>query len=564
MGTLTDKRAEREKLAAALHERWLRDARKRHSSPYGGLYEFVKDHWHILEPATPFVDGWPLMALCQHLEAITRKDWIELDGVPRPFNRFLGNVPPGFMKSLLVNVFWPAWEWGPMNMPHLRYVTFSYAAYLTERDNRRFLDLIQSQLYQSLYGQVFELRKAGETKISTDKMGWKLATSFGGVGTGERGDRVILDDPHNVKDAESEKVRTGVVTWFREAMSNRLNNLRESVVIVIMQRVHENDVSGEIISARLPYVHLMIPMEFEAGRRCQTPIGWCDPREEEGELAWDGRFPDSELDQFRSRPFMWAGQYQQSPEPRGGAIIKRDYWRPYPIVPGARMKEVPDFVLASADTAYTEKEINDPTGFTIWGLFYPKIPTDPFRILLLNAWRKHLQIHGPTVEKGATEPLHEYVRRAQPQWGICEWIMHDCRRFHVDKLIIENKASGIDVVNEIKRLCGNNAWGVEAVTPDGDKTARAQAAVSFFVDGLVYAPAEVDDAGNYDFREWAQLAIDEAAIFPNGTYKDVTDSMTQAFRYIRKNNLVYRSEERAEIEREMRSQKHKSEPLYPI
>src|SRR4051812_6775277 len=88
----------------------------------GGLLRFVKFFWPILEPQTKFVDGWPLQAICAHLEAVTFGD----------VNRLLMNVPPGFMKSLLTDVFWPAWEWGPMNMPHLRYVAFSYSASLTE------------------------------------------------------------------------------------------------------------------------------------------------------------------------------------------------------------------------------------------------------------------------------------------------------------------------------------------------------------------------------------------------------------------------------------------------
>ena len=110
--------------------------------------------------------------------------------------RLLINVPPGFMKSLLTNVFWPAWEWSAMEMPHTRYVTFSYAASLTERDNGRFRDLLISREFQELWGHKFVLRKIGETKVVNDKTGWKLASSVGGVGTGERGNRVLIDDPH--------------------------------------------------------------------------------------------------------------------------------------------------------------------------------------------------------------------------------------------------------------------------------------------------------------------------------------------------------------------------------
>jgi hypothetical protein len=123
-----------------------------------------------------------------HLEAVTFGE----------INRLLINVPPGFMKSLLVNVFWPAWEWGPMGLAHLRYVSFSYGAHLTHRDNGKMMRLVTSARYRDLWGDRFDMVKVGEQKIENDQTGWKFATSIGGIGTGERGDRVLLDDPHNV------------------------------------------------------------------------------------------------------------------------------------------------------------------------------------------------------------------------------------------------------------------------------------------------------------------------------------------------------------------------------
>jgi hypothetical protein len=209
-----------------------------------------------------------------------------------------------------------------MNMPHLRYVTFSYAASLTERDNRRFKDLIASPEYRMLWGERCDLRKTGETLVSNDKTGWKLASSVGGVGTGERGNRVILDDPHNVKEAESDTIRTETVRWFQETMENRLNDLKQDAIVVIMQRCMRLDVSGTIMKDG-GYVHLCIPFDFERARKCVTPIGWSDPRHDEDEPAWPSRFPDAQMLPFRRRPYMWAGQYQQRPEPRGGGIFKR-------------------------------------------------------------------------------------------------------------------------------------------------------------------------------------------------------------------------------------------------
>ncbi len=163
------------------------------------LRSFIEYVWDIIEPGRTYVPGWHIDAICEHLEAVTSGEII----------RLLINVPPGAMKSLTTDVFWPAWEWGPKNMPGMRYVSSSYSQDLTIRDNRRTRNLIQSSRYQAAWGDRFQLTtdQNAKTRFDTDKMGFKIATSVGGLGTGERGDRFIIDDPHNVKDGESDAKR---------------------------------------------------------------------------------------------------------------------------------------------------------------------------------------------------------------------------------------------------------------------------------------------------------------------------------------------------------------------
>jgi hypothetical protein len=239
------------RLASATRRYRLLEEREKQAQE-GGLLEFIRYFWHVLEPATELVEGWPLEAITTHLEAVTFGD----------ITRLLVNVPPGFCKSLCLNVFWPAWEWGPMDQAHQRYVCFSYTSSLTERDNGRFRDLIRSREYQELWGDKFQLREDGKVKVSNDKTGWKLASSIGGVGTGERGSRVLLDDPHSVHEAESEVVRKETVRWFRESMSNRLNDMEESAILIICQRVHESDVSDSVLSQEMNYEHLSSPYDL--------------------------------------------------------------------------------------------------------------------------------------------------------------------------------------------------------------------------------------------------------------------------------------------------------------
>lgn len=539
----------------------------------GGLIAFVRYFWHVLEPETRFVDGWVLWAMCEHLEAVTAGK----------ITRLLVNVPPGFMKSLLTDVFWPAWEWGPMNMAHLRYVAFAYAASLTERDNGRFRDLVTDPSYQVLYAARVRVVKKGDTKVSNQHRGWKFASSVSGVGTGERGDRVILDDPHNVKEAESETVRQETVRWFRESMSSRLNDLERGAIVIIMQRVHEDDVSGAILSLGLEYVHLCVPMEYdfarqtdERGEPIKTAIDWSDPRyddadpnEDDGEAAWEERFPPAVIARTKTEigPYAWAGQYQQTPTPRGGGIFQRLWWQLWEATDGKF--PVFDYLIASLDSAFTEKEENDPSALTIWGIF--RTQDDKSRIMLVQAWRKHLAFSAARalldpqdhehMSFGGTprDPLtrtkwQRWRRRTQEHWGLMEWTVDTCNRFKVDKLLIEAKASGISAAQELRNRFGNQMWSVQLCPVKGDKVARALACQPTFSQGMIYAPA----------RDWAEMTIDEMAVFPKGKYKDLTDSTTQAIKYLRDNGLAQTDDEASAIAADRVTHRARPQALYPV
>lgn len=552
MSSLGDRRALLERKVALKRELLRRRARETQACE-GGLYEFVRYFWHVLEPKTRFVDGWAMRAICEHLEAVTAGR----------ITRLLINVPPGFSKSLLVNVFWPAWEWGPMGLPHLRTISFSYAAHLTHRDNGRFRDLVTSRAYRNLWGDVFSTTSVGVEKISNNCTGWRFATSVLGVGTGERGDRVCLDDPHNIAEGESDVKRTRTVRWFDEAMSNRLNDLEKSAIVVIMQRVNEADVSGHIIDKE-DYCHLLIPMELD-GHRPPNAIGWQDPRIEIGDLAWPERFSDKALTKFRANAFMWSSQYQQTPEPRGGGMFRRDWWRMYPLPVG---KSAPPFeyIIASLDSAYTKQERNDPSGFTVWGVFFDR--TGNPCIMLIQAWRRHLEIHGETVDRLPGETERDWQRRSRDKWGLVEWVAYDCKRLGVHRLIIEAKASGLSVAQEMQRLYRGHGFSVTLENPEGDKYARAIAIAHLFTDGLIHVPAELDDPNDETSglvpRQFGQTLIDEMAVFPNGRYRDLTDSTTQAFKHLRAMGLAVRRGEREEERIAASIHLPPAQPLYEV
>ena len=472
------------------------------------LISFAEYVWPVVEPAIPFIKGWAIEAIAEHLEAVSYGH----------LKRLLINVPPGFTKSLLTDCFWPAWEWGPLNRPWTRYMCAAYSNHLTERDNMRCRNIVISDRYRRLWGDRFKISNEQFTKIkfANDRTGWKLATSVGGIGTGERADRVICDDPNNPMEMESEAVRYSTNMWFTEVIPDRLNNPSESAIVVIQQRTHEEDVSGTAIAREMGYTHLMIPMEHDKGRHCVTVLGineegekvvWEDPREEEFELAWPERFTKEVSENLKrdKGPYAWAGQYQQSPEPRGGSIIKRDYWQLWeePKFPQF------EFILGSLDTAYTAKEENDASALTIWGMFRDRA-NNP-KVMLMWAWQERLE-------------FNELVQRVIDTCTISKENKPG-PRFSVDKLLIEAKASGQSVGQELHRLFrGTGKLGVELINPTvyGDKVARVYAIQHLFADEMIYAPD----------RAYADMVINQCAIFPKGK-DDLVDSVSQALRYLR-------------------------------
>ena len=372
------------------------------------------------------------------------------------------------MKSLLSSVFFPAWIWAN-GKSGKRFITMSFSSDNPERDNRKTINLINSPKFQRLYKEQFKLTKAGEELLENNKTGFKQALGIRGGVTGKRCDFLIVDDPNNISDAKSEQIRNETNRKFQEAVSNRLNDLEHSCIIVIQQRSHEEDVSGLILMNNWPYVHLMLPLLYEPGRHCETEIGWSDPRTVEGENFWPERFPSIAVDYaMDAGEFSFAGQYQQRPEPRGGGILKRDYWQEWSINPKTKKREFPQFdiIIASLDPAFTTKEENDPSGFSIWGCFLNE--NGDRCVMLIFAFRKRLELHGIEFPRNINEKEEDYFHRTQNlemtnSWGLVETIEYYCRKFKVEYLLIENKASGLSIIQEMNRLFPRSDFMVRAV-----------------------------------------------------------------------------------------------------
>jgi len=247
------------------------------------LSNFVRHAWHVLEPATPYVHGWHIDLICDHLEAITRGK----------LRNLVINIPPRHMKSLLVSVLWPAWAW--TRRPEMRWLFASYAQSLATRDSLKMRRLVLSPWYQRLWGGEFALTSDQNAKVrfENDRTGYRLATSVGAIATGEGGDVVAVDDPHSASQARSEAERENALIWWDETMSTRLNDPRRGAKVIVMQRLHECDLSGHVL-AQGGYEHLCLPAEYEPERSCVTSVG-SDPREEPGEPIWPERMGIEDL-----------------------------------------------------------------------------------------------------------------------------------------------------------------------------------------------------------------------------------------------------------------------------
>ena len=279
------------------------------------LHDFVEQAWAIVEPGCPFVDGWHIWAICEHLEAVA-------DG---RIKRLLINVPPGCGKSLLVCVFWACWVWGPQNRPQTRWLFASYGQELSTRDSLKCRQILESDWYQEHWGDRVQLLadQNQKTKFQNSAGGWRLATSTGGRGTGEHPDFVVWDDPHNVNDVESQVERERVSTW-RAATITLRGMARDVREVGIMQRLHRDDLSGWMLNTHKEGLdHLCLPMRFETSAMTKpTSLGWTDPRVTDGELLWpNGIDARTVADKECQLGHYAEGQLQQRPPARSHAAM---------------------------------------------------------------------------------------------------------------------------------------------------------------------------------------------------------------------------------------------------
>ena len=455
------------------------------------LGHFVKIHWPYIEPKQ-FVDGWHIGYICEHLQAVTAGE----------IKRLLINMPPRHMKSLGCAVFWPAWEW--LQDPGTRWLFSSYAQTLSTRDSIKCRRVVQSPFFQFMLAEhqpdfKLVIDQNQKTRFENNQGGSRLATSVDGTNTGEGGDKIVVDDAHNVRKVESETERENVIEWWDQVMSSRLNDPETGSKVVNMQRSHEGDLSGHILKEDLEdeeqeeWEHLCLPARYEGENRIFTSIGIEDPRTEEGEPLWPDRFGDVHLKRLEEAlgTYGTAGQLQQRPSPKGGGMFPVEKFN---IVDSFDPDDVENAVRYW-DKAGSEKK---GSAFTAG-------------VLILRMRKKW----------GGPRFLIADVVRGQWEYSKRERRIKQTAKADgmiVDVWVEQEPGSGgkESADRTVDMLSGFNAY---AENPTGDKEARARpyaAQVQIGNVGLV--------AGS-----WNQKYISELEHFPKGKLKDQVDASSGGF-----------------------------------
>lgn len=468
------------------------------------LYEFVKQAWPIVEPDAPFIPGWHISAICEHLEAITNGQ----------IRKLLINIPPRHSKSTIASVMWPMWEW--ILNPAEKFLCASYSGVLSTRDNLKARRLLQSPWYQERWGSLFTLSgdQNAKQRFENDKTGYRIATSVGGTATGEGGSRLLLDDPHSAQEAQSDTLRESALEWFDVVWSTRLNNPKTDAMVTIMQRLHEKDISGHILEDIGGWEHVMIPAEYDGGKR-RTVLGNYDPRTVKGELICPERFGVEQITELKKLLGVYgtAGQLQQDPQPGEGGILNTERFKLWPADKGLPQFE---YIIQSYDCAFTEKTSGDPTACSTYAVF----THDGRRnVMLVDAWDELLSY--PNLRK-----------RVLNDWGM-EYggtsVRNGLQRpVRASLVLVEAKASGQSLLQDLQ-LAGVPAIGYNP--GNADKVSRAHQAAPTLELGILYIPESGKNKGHA--VSWAQGFLKQLSKFPRGKNDDYVDTFTQAIIYLK-------------------------------
>ena len=437
---------------------------------------FVKTFWS--EFVTQSLEwNWHHSYLCTELQKIGERVG---DREESAEDYTIINVPPGTSKSSIVTVLFPLWCW--TIAPHMRFICGSYSSTISEDLSDKARRVFTSSLYNELFPYI-GIRSDAKTKLENLNKGERYTTSTGAGATGLHADIILIDDPLNPQQSASDAERETANKWIVETLSTRKTNKKISATILIMQRLHEDDPTGFILSKNLKVNHICLPAELSENVRPENLK----------EFYIDGLMDIKRMDrEILSKAneqlgsYQYSGQFLQQPVNLKGGMFQRSWFEVVDYVPYD--KKVVHFQL---DTAYTSKALNDPTGI----LSYFKKGED---IYLTNWTAKRLEF---------------------PQ--LCSFIQTHVREHgynHKSLVRIEPKASGKSLVQQLKAETNLNI--VESANPTKDKVTRASEITAKVEAGRVKLIK-----GN-----WNDAFLNEVCVFPKGKHDEAVDCLTEVCR----------------------------------
>ena len=474
----------------------------------------------------------------------------------RNVRKLLFNISPRCSKSTVITVCWPCWEW--LSMPWLTYMCLSYAQSLAtdHSDDRR--TIILSDWYQRLSGGMqLSGSKNRVTEFRNNDMGEMKARGLNANVMGGGGFRIINDDPNDVNKVDSDVLRPKTLKSFKTYEVSRANNANVTANVVVQQRTDEEDVSGYIRANDPDYIQVVIPMEAEVDEVHKFPLSGRIIKRQPGDLMHEARFGDDVIKALKRDPIIWAGQYQQRPNPAGGGIFKIQNWR-LAIAPPKLQRSI-----ISVDATFDAGETND------YAVVGPVGQTPPVRMVTKlgeidpRSGRPQL-IEVPEFQYWVPERWRDKADIDTTEQAIEKMIIK-----HPDAYtkLVEAKANGHAIISQMsKRLPGFTPYnpGSDSKTKratamsvvqkrgdiilpaDGNLTAAlmAMGRTSITVGEWweLHPPPKTSDAEYVPAPQWVKDFIDEHTKFPSGKHDDQVDFLAQAVNWMEANPATLTSQ----------------------
>jgi predicted phage terminase large subunit-like protein len=439
------------------------------------LYAFVQAFFPMISSGDELLRNW-------HIEAITYALMRVMRG---EITRLIITVPPRALKSICASVAFPAFMLG--HDPKRRIICVSYSESLARKHANDCRALMRSERYRQLFPSTrISPSKDTELEAMTTARGFRLATSVGGTLTGRGGNLIVIDDPMKPQDAQSQSARDSTIQWYANTLLTRLDNKARDAIVVVMQRLHSDDLVGYLLEQD-GWTHLNLPAIAEVEERIPLRPDRFHVREP-GDLLHPEREPQTVLDQIKRTmgSIEFAAQFQQTPVPPGGNLIKWSWFRFYEEEPAYLPN---DRIIVSWDTAMSSGELSD---YSVCIVVLARGET----VYVLDVLRDRLDY--PALKRKTIE-IHQQWRRAARNYA----------------LLIENKGSGMSLIQDLRQLNIHAA----RVDPEGDKIMRMNRQTARIEAGSVFLPTHAP---------WLDDFRSEMMAFPAGRYNDQVDALSQA------------------------------------